>query len=80
MILSKFLVNFFFKLTSTATENKNFYFCYGSGVNGVTGKESAVGDYISKPATADPTQVVTIVSSYQNEINADVAKLNKKLK
>lgn len=72
--------NFFFKLTSTNTENKNFYFCYGSGVNGVTGRESAVGDYISKPATSDPTQVVTAISSYQNEINADIKKLNEKLK
>ena len=72
--------NFFFKLTSTNTENKNFYFCYGSGVNGVTGRESAVGDYISKPATSDPTQVVTVISSYQNELNADIAKLNEKIK
>lgn len=72
--------NFFFKLNSTSTENKNFYFCYGSGVTGVTGKESAVGDYIQKPATADPTQVVTVVSSYQNEINADINKLNERLK
>jgi hypothetical protein len=72
--------SFFFKLNSTSTENKNFYFCYGSGVTGVTGKESAVGDYIQKPATADPTQVVTVVSSYQNEINADINKLNEKLK
>ena len=78
--ISKDAENFFFKLTSTATEDKNFYFCYGSGVNGVTGKESAVGDYISKPATSDPTQVVTVISSYQNEINADINKLNEKLK
>ena len=78
--ISKDAENFFFKLTSTATADKNFYFCYGSGVNGVTGKESAVGDYISKPATSDPTQVVTVISSYQNEINADINKLNEKLK
>jgi hypothetical protein len=78
--ISKEAENFFFKLTSTATVDKNFYFCYGSGVNGVTGKESAVGDYISKPATSDPTQVVTVISSYQNEINADIEKLNGKLK
>ena len=71
--------NFFFKLTSTNTENKNFYFCYGSGVNGVTGRESAVGDSISKPAMSDPTQVVTVISSYQNELNADIAKLNEKI-
>lgn len=77
--ISKDAENFFFKLTSTATANKNFYFCYGSGVNGVTGKESAVGDYIQKPASADPSQVVTIVSSYQNELNADIAKMNQKL-
>jgi len=78
--ISKEAENFFFKLTSTATADKNFYFCYGSGVNGVTGKESAVGDYISNPATSDPTQVVTVISSYQNEINADIEKLNEKLK
>jgi len=78
--ISKEAENFFFKLTSTTTSKKNFYFCYGSGVNGVTGKESAVSDYIGKPATSDPTQVVTAISSYQNEINADIAKLNKKLK
>lgn len=72
--------NFFFKLTSTATENKNFYFCYGSGVTGVTGKESAVGDYIQTPSHADPTQVVKEISSYQGEITADIEKLNKKLK
>lgn len=72
--------NFFFKLTSTATANKNFYFCYGSGVNGITGKESAVGDYVQKPAAADPSQVATVISSYQNELNADIAKLNAKIK
>lgn len=74
--------SFFFKLNSTSTENKNFYFCYGSGVTGVTGKGdgTAVGDYIQKPSSADPTQVVTVVSSYQNEINADINKLNEKLK
>ena len=72
--------NFFFKLTSTNSANKNFYFCYGSGVTGITGKESAVGDFISDPAMAGPDQVTTIVSSYQNEINADIDKLNKKLK
>lgn len=72
--------SFFFKLTSSSTANKNFYFCYGSGVTGVTGKESAVGDYISTPATADPTQVVTEISKYQGEINADITKLNDKLK
>ena len=78
--ISKEAENFFFKLTSTATENKNFYFCYGSGVTGVTGKDSAVGDYIEKPAYADPTQVVKEISSYQGAINADIDKLNKKLK
>ncbi len=78
--ISKDAENFFFKLTATNTKNKNFYFCYGSGVNGVTGKESAVGDYISKPAAADPTQVVTEISKYQNALNADIAKLNQKIK
>ena len=72
--------NFFFKLTSSSTADKNFYFCYGTGVTGVTGKESAVGDYISTPATADPTQVVTEISKYQGEIAADIEKLNGKLK
>ncbi len=71
---------FFFELTSTNTKNKNFYFCYGSGVTGITGKESAVGDYISKPATADPSQVVTEIDKYQNALNADIAKLNKAMK
>lgn len=78
--ISKEAESFFFKLTSTNTAKKNFYFCYGSGVTGVTGKESAVADYISKPATSDPSQVTTVISSYQNEIKADVEKLNKKLK
>ena len=78
--ISKEAENFFFKLTSTNTKDKNFYFCYGSGVNGVTGKESAVGDYISKPAMANPAQVDQVVSSYQNELNADIAKLNQKIK
>lgn len=78
--ISKDAENFFFKLTSTNTAKKNFYFCYGSGVTGVTGKESAVSDFIYKPALADPSQVTKEISSYQNEINADIAKLNKKLK
>jgi maltose-binding protein MalE len=78
--ISKEAENFFFKLTSTDTKNKNFYFCYGSGVTGVTGKDSAVGDYLSKPATSDPTQVVTEIDKYQNEIKADIAKLNKLMK
>lgn len=78
--ISKEAENFFFKLTSTATENKNFYFCYGSGVTGVTGKESAVGDYIQTPAHSDPTQVIPEVDKYQGQINADVQKLNDKLK
>lgn len=78
--ISKDAENFFFKLTSTATQNKSFYFCYGSGVNGVTGKESAVGDYISTPAHADPLQVVPTIKAYQGQIEADVAKLNETLK
>lgn len=78
--ISKEAESFFFKLTSTNTKNKNFYFCYGSGVNGVTGKESAVADYISAPSHADPGQVTTVIKKYQGEIAADIAKLNKKLK
>ena len=78
--ISKEAESFFFKLTSTATANKNFYFCYGSGVTGVTGRESAVGDYIQKPAHSDPTQVIPEIDKYQGEINADIAKLNAKLK
>lgn len=78
--ISKEAESFFFKLTSTTTANKNFYFCYGSGVTGVTGRESAVGDYIQKPAHSDPTQVIPEIDKYQGEINADIAKLNDKLK
>ena len=78
--ISKEAESFFFKLTSTNTENKSFYFCYGSGVTGVTGKESAVGDYIQKPAHSDPTQVVKEISSYQGQLAADIEKLNQKLK
>ena len=78
--ISKDAENFFFKLTSTATQNKNFYFCYGSGVTGITGKNSAVGDYISAPASADPSQVIQTVKKYQGEIEADIAKLNAVLK
>ncbi|MBO5321114.1 MAG: extracellular solute-binding protein [Clostridia bacterium] len=78
--ISKEAENFFFKLTSTATQNKNFYFCYGSGVNGVTGKESAVGDYISTPAHGDPLQVIPTIKAYQGQIEADIAKLNDILK
>lgn len=78
--ISKEAENFFFKLTSTSTSNKNFYFCYGSGVTGITGKESAVGDYIQTPAHSDPTQVIPEIDKYQGEINADIAKLNEKLK
>lgn len=77
--ISKEAENFFFKLNSTNSSKKNYYFCYGSGVTGVTGRESAVGDYISTPATADPTQVVTEIDKYQNQLKADIAKLNKKL-
>ncbi len=78
--ISKDAENFFFKLTSTSTKNKNFYFCYGSGVTGVTGKNSAVGDYIGAPASADPSQVIQTVKKYQGEIEADIAKLNAVLK
>ena len=78
--ISKEAENFFFKLTSTNTENKNFYFCYGSGVTGITGKESAVGDYIQTPAHSDPSQVIPEIDKYQGEIKADINKLNNKLK
>ena len=78
--ISKDAENFFFKLTSTPTQNKNFYFCYGTGVTGITGKESAVGDYISAPAVADPSQVVQTIKTYQGQIEADIAKLNAALK
>ena len=78
--ISKEAESFFFKLTSTSSAKKNFYFCYGSGVTGVTGKESAVADYIQKPAHSDPTQVVKEISSYQGQIAADIEKLNQKLK
>ena len=78
--ISKEAESFFFKLTSTNSKDKNFYFCYGSGVTGVTGKQSAVGDYIQTPAHSDPSQVKTEVDKYQNEIKADIEKLNNKLK
>ena len=78
--ISKEAENFFFKLTSTNSKDKNFYFCYGSGVTGVTGKDSAVGDYIQTPAHSDPSQVGVEVKKYQNEIKADIEKLNNKLK
>ena len=78
--ISKEAENFFFKLTSTNTADKNFYFCYGSGVTGVTGKDSAVGDYIQTPAHSDPAQVITEINKYQGGLNSDIDKLNKELK
>ena len=78
--ISKEAESFFFKLTSTNTADKSFYFCYGTGVTGVTGKESAVGDYIQTPAHSDPSQVVTEIDKYQGALNSDISKLNGKLK
>ena len=79
--ISKEAENFFFKLTSTNTKNKNFYFCCGSGVTGVTGKDKTPeAQYVQAPGYADPSQVVTEISKYQNELNADITKLNNKLK
>lgn len=72
--------SFFFKLTSTQSDKKHFYFCYGSGVNGVTGSSSSVGDYITSVTGGDPAQVVTTISSYQNKLNSDIAKINEVLK
>lgn len=71
--------SFFFKLTSTNTDNKHFSFCYGTGVDGVTGSNSS-HDYIGLPASSDPAQVATVIASYQNKLNADIGKLNALLK
>lgn len=72
--------SFFFKLTSTQTDKKHFYFCMGSGVEGVTGSSSCVGEYISSVTTGDPGQLDKTIKSYQNKLNSDIAKLNGLLK
>ena len=83
--ISKDAENFFFKLNATNTKDKSFYFCYGSGVNGVVGRktdgpDSAVSTFILKPANSDPSQVLKEVEAYQGALDADIVKLNAKLK